>query len=239
MVKLHRHFDTNNSIFLLLEYSTGGCLWNHVRSFRHYYCKNPGTSGSPDDFHGASNDISGECEPTSGECELTSGDCESTSGVVKTTSVYETVPNCKLDCDDRENFDGREIEGNEFAQDHILNAVNVEKNSVNSCSELGHGKDEISTFAASNEKKSKPRESSEKISSLIEEGTGLNQNKEKSLKENESKTSQTCQTTCDGVLGCLDHVNKDHSSMDKCVQHWVAELLLAINSVHSCGIILK
>lgn len=232
MVKLHRHFDTNNSIFLLLEYSTGGCLWNHVRSLRHYYCKNPGTSGSPDDFNGASNDISGECE-------LTSGECESTSGVVKTTSVHETVPSCKLDCDDREHLYGREIVGNNFGQDHILNAVNAEKNSLNSCSELGHGKDDISTLTASNEKKSKLRESSEKITGLIEEGTGLNENKEKLLKENESKTSQTCQTTCDGVLGCLDHVDKDHSSMDKCVQHWVAELLLAINSVHSCGIILK
>ena len=238
MVKLHRHFDTNNSIFLLLEYSTGGCLWNHVKSLRRYYRKSRDTSGCPDDFNTASSDISGECELTSRECEPTSGGCESISGVCKTTSVDETVPKYKLDCDDRQ-----EIVGNELSRDHTLNSlkVSLEKNSLNSSGELCDSKEGTSTFTdcASNGKESKPFSSSEQMTSLMEQRTCLDQNTEKSLKEKESKTSQTCQTPSGDVLGFLDHVTRDYSAMDKCVQHWIAELLLAINSVHSCGIILK
>lgn len=235
MAKLHRHFDTNNSIFLLLEYSSGGCLWNHVKSFRQYYCKSRDTSGFPDDFNIASSDISGECELTSRECEPISGECESTSGACKTTSVDETVPKCKLDYDDRQ-----EIIGNESSRNHTLNSlkVSLEKNNLNTFSEVCDSPEGTSTFPdrVPDGTESRPDGSSEQKTSLMEQGTCLDQNTERSLKENENKTSQP---PSGDVLGLLDHVTKDHSAMDKCVQHWIAELLLAIDSVHSCGIILK
>jgi hypothetical protein len=315
MVKLHRHFDTNDSIFLLLEYAAGGCLWNHVKIFRQHFSKSQDASGLPDENIGLSNDTSGVLQPTSGVLQSasgvlpptstvlpptsgvlqptsgvlqyasgvlqptsgvlqsasgvlqptsgvlqsasgvlrpTSGECEPPSDVLETTSIDETLPKTILDCDDGGNSgrDSTEIVVNKFRREDILNPLkgsrNSETNSLNSSNELYCSKDENSSFSnhrsTMKESKTETTDTShaEQATCLTGQKTCLNQDKVKrSLEDEDNETGETCPTSCSDVLGFLDYVTKDYSAMDKCVQYWIAELLLAINSVHSCGIILK
>ena len=239
MLKLHRHFDTNDSIFLLLQYAAGGCLWNHMKSFRQHFCQR--TSDLPDEICDLSDDTSGVLP----SCDVTS-------------SIDETPLKCALDCDEASGRNSKEIVGNKFSREYILNPLkgssNSETNSLNSSNEFYRGEDENwsfskhtstikeneTTVSTTNTRNNTSHELSDQATCLTAQKTCLNHDKVKrSLKDRDNVTGQTCPTCCADVLGFLDHVTKDYSALDKCVQHWIAELLLAINSVHSCGIVLK
>ena len=208
MVRLHRHFDTTDSIFLLMEYATGGNLWNHVKSFRQHYCKSQDTSGLPDE-NIAANDTSGAHHPTSGERHPTSGERE-TLGTPETPSVGGNTTESTLDSKESK---------------RILNSVEHSPTPAGTNS-LSPSK-EFSSFGN--------RQNDATTGS--EQETCLNQ--DVGIRPLKNKDSETGPGSSGGVLGFLDHVTKDYSGMDKCIQQWIAELLLAIDSIHSCGIILK
>ena len=207
MVKLHRHFDTTDTIFLLLQYAAGGCLWNHVKSFRKHFRqttshlpdKNPHTS---DHTSGIPQPTSGVSQPTSGVSQPTSGVPQPTSGVPQPTSGESSELNCELDWSEERNMDT------------VMNSS--------------------FTDYTSSLKESEPAISTPRQKSCLNEDMA-----KRSLNDEDNETGEICPTSCGNLLGFLDHVTKDCTAMDKCVQHWIAELLLAVNSVHSCGIILK
>ena len=201
MVRLHRHFDTTDSIFLLIEYATGGNLWNHVKSFRQHYCKSQVTSGLPDENIAAS-DTSGTHHSTSGEHETLDTPEISSAGGNMTEGTLDNK------------------EGN-----HILNSVEHSPTPAGTNS-LSPSK-EFSSFG----------NHQSDTTSGSEQETCLNQ--DVGIRSLKNKDSESGPGSSGGVLGFLDHVTKDYSGMDKCIQQWIAELLLAIDSIHSCGIILK
>ena len=204
MVKLHRHFDTINSIFLLLEYASGGCLWGHMKTLRRHYSP---YNEMPDGIVAFSNDTFADNEhnPDVNESTETGAEC---------TSVGDEGGNSK------------EVVGNKLNLKEI--SSNSQGNILNSASEPFK-----ENLSSNNDTAMKSR-TAVNPNGLSEEKTCLKP--DKALVE---QTGQTCLKTCRDVFGSLDHVANDRSAVDKCVQYWIADLLLAINSVHSCGIILK
>ncbi|XP_028398802.1 ribosomal protein S6 kinase-like 1 [Dendronephthya gigantea] len=204
MVKLHRHFDTNNSIFLLLEYAPGGCLWGHVKTLRQHYSP---CNEMSDRNVALSNDTFAHNEHHSD---------------VDESAEEETAPECTSVSG--EDGTSKEIVGNELGVEEI--SRNSQGNSINSASEPFRENVSLNNDTG--------KETATNANCLPEERTCL-----KPGKTSVEQSGQPCQITRSDVLGSLDHVASDRSAMDKCVQYWIADLLLAINSLHSCGIILK
>ena len=213
MVKLHHHFDTSDTIFLLLQYAAGGCLWNQVKSFRKHFSQ--GTS----DFLDKNSDMSDLPQPN--------------SDAPQSTSIEPPELNCELDWSEKSIDRSSEMVVEKFDAKLVFNEGNSKTNNLNSSNE---------PCCVENEPVILTPSTGESTSHNLKAGqkTCLDEDKlEQSLNDKDNETGKTCATISDNLLGFLDHVSKDYSTMDKCVQYWIAELLLAMNSVHSCGIILK
>lgn len=285
MVKLHRHFDTNDSILLLLEYAAGGCLWNHLKTFRRHFCDSHETFGLPHKYIGSSDDSSDINEFTSGVVEYstrvagstsditgsTSDAAESTFGVDKSTycisdfssdvaepissvdestsgldqrNSCEIVFSSSLDCD-KDSGNSKETFKKNCSRENILSSSTAafmsENDSLNRENENAFAGDAASTAKedktimlahriAENEKLKQTTCSS------IGSETRVNENKAKHVV---FETGETRLANCGNLLAHLDHATSNDPVIDKCVQRWIAEMVLALNSVHSLGIILK
>ena len=247
MVKLHRHFDTSNNIFLLLEYASGGSLWNYVNNSRQHVVDSNEASGEKlNDAATKEKEIDGhptDVRTTPDGLNLTRCEVNSTRGGVNSAhscvnstrdGVGEEIekPNCEISDMVFINKPGNS------SPDILTSSIDLEQTTTsllikNSDKEI---KTEISEGKyITSENKANTTDIGGNLCSTDSSSVDkrcLNQGTSSEWRDHDTDCSHE-------ILSCLDHVTKSNLVTEECVQCWIAELLLAVASIHSCGIILK
>lgn len=247
MVKLHRHFDTSNNIFLLLEYASGGSLWNYVNNSRQHVVDSNEASGEKlNDAATKEKEIDGhptDVRTTPDGLNLTRCEVNSTRDGVNSAhscvnstrdGVGEEIekPNCEISDMVFINKPGNS------SPDILTSSIDLEQTTTsllikNSDKEI---KTEISEGKyITSENKANTTDIGGNLCSTDSSSVDkrcLNQGTSSEWRDHDTDCSHE-------ILSCLDHVTKSNLVTEECVQCWIAELLLAVASIHSCGIILK
>lgn len=216
MVKLYRHFDTSNSIFLLLDYAIGGTLWNYVNTLREQSKVTEQTSEQ-------------EIKEDVTSSEYIREDIEHTRGTKTNLVPPDNLGNSESDA---------LTSSNDLCQTSGATCL-VNKRSTDKETKIktSKGKEHFDENLAG---LSDPDGMFRTIDNLSIDKTDLNTTTLSSETEkNCIVDNQDHATTCGDVLHDLDHVTQGDHVTAECIQRWIAELLVAMVSVHSCGIIFK
>lgn len=238
MVQLHKFYETDSAIFLLLQYASGGRLWKYVSDF--LQLKNQGT---------IENSVS---TPEASQVPFNFGFHDSISSVDK----FYSLMNSSLVDEDTTHLPDK-IEGRSppnstqeviDSSKELINSVNTflknDKININDCKEIGEkDEDEDSPCEDSIYDLYRPED---KLDDVFETHSDKNDNQTSFVRRNsENDCSKSKRTRhLSAVFAELDLADeKGFESRKKlpegCIRQWAAELVVALSTLHSYGVICR